>query len=153
MRILYESILGVTEGFILHQVNCRGKAGAGLALKLARQWPDRFVVYRDYCRSHGVNALGDCIVAGANPAIVHLFGQVDYGSGLQTDYKALEKAISQFVQRKELSFRMRDWPVAVPYGLGCGLAGGDWLTVEGILQAYLPDCTLYHFTPPAPAPR
>lgn len=32
--------------------------------------------------------------------------------------------------------------VAFPYGIGCGLAGGDWSTVEKLIVQNLPDCNV-----------
>ena len=34
---------------ILHQVNCLGKMGAGIALQLAKMFPDMYKDYKSYC--------------------------------------------------------------------------------------------------------
>ena len=35
-----------------------------------------------------------------------------------------------------------DKSVAFPHGIGCGLAGGDWGTVEKMIIRNLPDCNV-----------
>ncbi|MEW6977553.1 MULTISPECIES: hypothetical protein [Bacillus] len=37
--------------------------------------------------------------------------------------------------------------IAIPYGIGCGLAGGDWTIVEDMIEEVLGDCevTVYRF--------
>ena len=35
MKIINGNILDITEGVIVHQVNCKGVMGAGLALQMA----------------------------------------------------------------------------------------------------------------------
>lgn len=139
MKIVDGDILTVQSGFLLHQANCRGKHGAGLARSLSRKWPDRFIRYRDYCQSFGERGLGVSILCGRDPTIVHILGQVEIGAG--TDYEAVEKALIDF--NKQRQFRFMDWPVSVPYGMGCGIGGGDWSIYSQILQRHLPDATVY----------
>ena len=72
-------------------------------------------------------------------AVINIFGQLDYGrqSGVvYTDYEALKKAFIKINQ--ECAFKS----VAFPYGIGCGLAGGDWGKVERLMLRYLLDCNV-----------
>jgi hypothetical protein len=103
------------------------------------KFKDSFNHYRDYAQSYGVRALGDCVITEGKPAIVHLFGQQDTGRDrCHTEYGALEKSLIRFNAKRD-----HKRPVAVPFGLGCGLAGGDWKIVGSLLDRYLPEATIY----------
>ena len=142
MKIIEADILTVQSGFILHQANCRGKHGAGLARALSSKWPDRFIVYRDFCKSFGERGAGCSILAGKDPSIVHVLGQVEIGKA--TDYSLVEKAISDFNRQRQ--YRFSHLPVAIPHLMGCGIGGGDWSIYSEILEFYLPDATVYRLT-------
>lgn len=122
-------------GIICHQVNCRGVMGAGLAKALRAKYP----IYEPYVQlCHGVKAetlLGSTqfVQVSQDPEryVANCFGQCNFGRDrVQTDYAALEHSlrnVEEFARRHTLS-------VAIPYGIGCGLAGGDWNTVQAILE-------------------
>jgi hypothetical protein len=81
--------------------------------------------------------LGECqlVEVGSDLWIANLIGQANTGRGLQTDYESLKKAMSSLrMESKDLNL-----PVYLPYGLGCGLAGGDWAIVSRIIEAELPE--------------
>lgn len=130
MNIIYGNILDASETIIVHQVNARGVMGAGLAKQIKEQYPVMFEKYKYVCHNTSPSKLlGKVQIIDVsedkskNKFIANVFGQNDYGtSKIQTDYNALfsglEK-ISQFAKEGNYS-------VAIPYGIGCGLAGGDW---------------------------
>jgi len=35
-----------------------------------------------------------------------------------------------------------DFPIFLPHGLGCGLAGGDWKEVLGRIESAIPDAVI-----------
>lgn len=117
------------------QVNCRGAMGAGLALQIRNRWP---VVYRRYlglCYGGDGNKLGTYqeILVEPKLYIVNLFGQDGYGrSERQTNYAALATALFSFF--RDCAQKNQDAIIRLPYGLGCGLAGGDWDTVLDIIS-------------------
>lgn len=60
-------------------------------------------------------------------------GQDGYGrSERQTNYAALAAALFSFF--KDCAQKNRDATIRLPYGLGCGLAGGDWNMVLTIIS-------------------
>lgn len=114
-----------------HQVNCLGRMGAGVALAIRNRWPNVYPQYYYFCSGKDPASLlgkalpvktGDCV-------IMNLFGQlgVRRGAGEQvTDYTALETAMqwtASWMKQEGLT------SIALPYGIGCGLGGGDWDTV------------------------
>lgn len=121
--------------YICQQVNCRGVMGAGLAMQIRSQWP---VVYRRYlglCYGSDGNKLGTYQEVLVEPKlyIVNLFGQNGYGRGeRQTNYAALATALFSFF--RDCAQKNQDAIIRLPYGLGCGLARGDWDTVLDIIS-------------------
>ena len=127
---------------IAHQVNCKGVMGAGIALQIRQRYPHVFSAYRSVCRkSTSEDLLGKiqpCLCGGASERwVVNCFAQTGYGTDtVQTDYAALESCMT----------KLRDWAIfnshkqiAIPFGIGCGLAGGSWDVVSGILARVFND--------------
>ena len=104
--------------YICQQVNCK--------------------VYRRYlglCYGSDGNKLGTYQEVLVEPKlyIVNLFGQNGYGRGeRQTNYAALATALFSFF--RDCAQKNQSAIVRLPYGLGCGLAGGDWDTVLDIIS-------------------
>jgi O-acetyl-ADP-ribose deacetylase (regulator of RNase III) len=131
MTIIKGDVLNCKEDVIAHQVNCKGVMGGGVALTLKEKYPENFAKYKNYCQT--VHRLGDCLVVNENgKAIANLFGQDKYGTGQrQTDYDALESALT-LLRIFAITNGLKS--IAIPYKLGCGLAGGDWRVVSEIID-------------------
>lgn len=136
MRIIQGNILKIKNGIIVHQVNCRRVMGAGLARKIRVMYPQH---YRDYMSTRPI--LGGLCPTEVSPGliVVGVYGQDQYGTGrVFTDYNMLRKGLKSVgVLAKEKSL-----PVYLPFGIGCGLAGGSWQIVLNIINEELPDCTI-----------
>lgn len=74
-----------------------------------------------------------------NLYVVGIYGQLKYGhDGPYTNYIALQRgmqAVAKMAEEKHL-------PVYLPYGIGCGLAGGDWAVVKELIYRSLPKATI-----------
>lgn len=137
IKLIHGDLLDAKTDIIAHQTNCMGIMGAGVALAIKQKYPKVFAQYRIHCnnRLRGFELLGSCQECPtdqrSNPQYVaNLFGQDRIGHRT-TDYKALKQAMT------ELRAFMQMWDytsVAMPYGIGCGLAGGNWDTVQGIIE-------------------
>ena len=134
MNIRAGNILDIKSGIILHQANCQGVMGAGLALQLKKKWP---VVYTDYRTKYEQKGLylGDIIISRVEEKndvyVASICSQKFYGRGkVFTDYEYLRKCM------KALSTNRMQ--IYVPYGIGCGIAGGDWNVVSKIIDEVLP---------------
>lgn len=127
-----------------HQANMRGVMGAGIAKTIKNVYPMSFIEYRDACLSKKFN-LGDILVSdvGNGRYIVHLAGQDGYSTlKRQTNYEALEQALQKFADFC-LASNLRP---GLPYGIGCGLGGGDWAIVSSIIDKVFGDkITLYKY--------
>lgn len=138
------NIFNGDEDIICHQVNTFGIMGAGLAAQIKERFPEAFKAYEAQCfewSSRNINPLGR--VAFCNhyfkPLIANLFSQRD----MTTDYMALRsclKIVRKTAEKNNLS-------VALPYRMGCGIAHGDWNTVEEIIKEIFEDsnikCVIY----------
>lgn len=136
MRITIGDILSVHRGIIVHQVNCQRVMGAGLALKIRRKY------YRHYLDYMGRQPqLGEAFFTqmAEDFYIAGIYGQERVGRGeTQTDYDTLAngfRTVAHFSYVHHL-------PVYLPYGIGCGLAGGDWDVVSALIEQYLPNAVV-----------
>jgi len=133
-------ILKVSSGIICHQVNCKGKMGAGIALAIRRKWS---VVYHDYMQNYrnGKLELGHVILSMVIPDqlyVASLCGQDKYGRDRRyTSYKAVRKCLNKVVSYEELFS-----PIYIPMGMGCSLAGGDWNKMIKIIEEIIPNAII-----------
>lgn len=130
--IINKNILTVKRGIICHQVNCKGKMGAGIALNIKKKW---IIVYTQYLLAlkEKILKLGEIQIVKISPFlyIANLAGQDSYGRDKQyTDYNALTICFSK-LQKVSDSLRLQ---IYIPYKIGCANAGGDWLVVEKIIN-------------------
>ena len=139
-------VLCAKETYIVHQVNCSGVMGRGLALSIRNKYPDVYRRYQQYCDEHRAKyLLGRVLLIPADDGkvICNVFGQNGYGtSSQQTDYAALSKALTsleKIVPEREA--------IAMPYQIGCGLGGGNWMYVERMIRDIFKrhDVVLYQY--------
>lgn len=108
--------------------------GTGLALKMRQKWP---VVYGEYRKLWQQAAdVGDTsqLLGMVQPVrvsetltVLNLFGQLWYGRGQRhTNYEALKSIAGKLAERQMI--------VHLPYGMGCGLGGGNWDVVQDIFS-------------------
>lgn len=132
------NIFDCSQDIIVHQTNCQGVMGHGIALQVKQRYPEVFNAYYHYCKTNQPkDILGTSLICEANNGkyIANLFGQLNYGEGLQTDYDRFRAALQEvhdFAKEKNLS-------VALPYKIGCGLAGGDWGVILDIITQIFND--------------
>jgi O-acetyl-ADP-ribose deacetylase (regulator of RNase III) len=140
IKIVEGNLLDAKENVLAHQTNCMGIMGSGLAKQIKTKYPDVFDTYYNYVYYYGkFNCLGDCQmipVGKEDKYIANLFGQYNFGtSKQQTDYEALESAL-QKLKKYCIDCNLS---VAIPFNLGCGLAGGNWNIVYGIIEEVFND--------------
>jgi len=132
-KIIHGNILNAPENIICQQVNCKGVMGAGLALQIAQKYPVVYSTYKRYLRSNQY-PLGDIlnIEVNTNKIISCLFAQNDYGriNKVYTNYEALKDCLT-----KLNNYAINNkYSIAVPWGIGCGLANGDLKVVLDIVD-------------------
>jgi len=133
MQFVKGDVLELKADIICHQVNCQGVMEAGLAKQVADQYPIVKKKYKELCSQKSPSELlgtFQLVYVAENRAIANIFGQMFYGNDgkLYTNYEAFRSAL------KSLADQHPGKSVALPYGIGCGLAGGDWNTVYNIIR-------------------
>lgn len=149
MTVVYTegNLLDIKTGIICHQVNHKGVANAGLAKQIRQMYPAFMKNYLRLCKQYSFESLrwgGTVAWYDVNEtfAIASIFGQDGYGTDkVYTDYYALKFGL-QTIMRRSAFEKMN---VYIPYGIGCGLAGGDWNLVMGIIEDVFKynDCYTY----------
>lgn len=140
------NVLDTPFQFIAHQCNAKGVMGGGLALQIRNKYPKVYNEYRKWIEDNSFFTreewLGNYLSVRTNDGhvILNLIGQYDYGRDKRyTDYDALEKAFITAINDIRHDYGGEDTDllqivIAIPYGIGCGLAGGDWNVVREILE-------------------
>ena len=162
INIVNGNIFDTHCNIICHQVNCQGVMGHGIAKQVKEKYKGVFNEYKRYCDAHADNreamlgealivdvdygaAVLDWLVNKERKYIANIFGQLTYGTGLRTNYKALVlrlEVVANFAKEHNLS-------VAIPYKIGCGLAGGDWnkvnILIEGVFAGTGIEVLMYRY--------
>lgn len=133
LSVFEGNILQASETYVLHQINCRTTNSKGLARVLfkAYPWADIYTQGKIRVPGHVYKSIGP------NKVILHLAGQDIPGKP-----DAIETATQRLAWFKHglkevpalVPFNAR---IAIPYGVGCGLAGGDWLDYEKAIFEWL----------------
>jgi O-acetyl-ADP-ribose deacetylase (regulator of RNase III) len=139
--IINGNILDVKKGIIVHQVNNRGVMGAGLAKQIRALYPQH---YQDY-KSQKLN-LGSLVITTISPKelyIIGLIAQDGYGRDkCYTNYEAFTDCL------KHLHNFHNKYPhlnIYMPYGIGCGLAGGNWDHISKLINTIIPSTILVKY--------
>ena len=124
-KIIKGDLLETNADVICHQVNLQGVMGGGLALSIARKYPNVNKCYESYSKKD----LGEvCMVYTDDFIVANCFSQRE---DFNTDYKALRECLLK-VRKHMMDCGYRT--VAIPYKYGCGIANGDWETVFDIFN-------------------
>ena len=141
------NIFDCKEDIICHQTNCQGVMGHGIALQVKERYPKVYNFYKKCCEltKNKKKLLGTVLYVDTEDGkiIANIFGQLNYGEGLQTNYGKMAIAfnsVHDYAKEENLS-------VAIPYKIGCGLAHGDWNIVSKLIENIFDDidCTIYKF--------
>lgn len=125
-----QDILLADDNIIVHQVNNLGIMGAGLALQIRNKYPKVFEAYKN--TEQIIGKLHLCKI-DTDKYICNMFSQNGISrSKRTTDYDAMEGCIARLVKYA----KDKGYTIAMPYKIGCGLAGGDWEKVKAIIDKY-----------------
>lgn len=119
---------------ILHQVNCQGVMGSGVAKQVREKYPNAFNGYKKLCDAYIKKSqlLGTAqyIEIGEDKYIVNLFAQEYFGydGKCYTDYEALKRAL------KNVNRYLTNKTIAIPYLMGCHRGGGNWDVVSKMIE-------------------
>lgn len=151
-------IFDVGAQVIVHQVNCMGVMGAGIAKQIKDKFPSVFLEYHKAVKTLNHNCLGGCLVSESRiPGlrIANLFGQFYYkgfkeddlyftdeswkqpefnsaGEAIRfTNYEAFWRGLTHL----KYELREEEIKIAFPFQIGCGLGGADWNVIEAMIDS------------------
>ena len=153
IKIVKGNLLDAAEDVIAHQVNCRGAMGAGIAKQIRDRYPENYMLYREKCLdaiARPQSLLGDCLLFQSyywsepkHYLVANLFAQDRYGrQGAYTDETAFRyalKYLAYHLYKTSEGWKMPRKTIAMPYKIGCGLAGGNWDNIYKIIEEELAD--------------
>jgi len=141
VKIIYKNgdLLTCEEKIIAHGCNAQGIMGAGVAKAIKQNYPLAYKKYRAKYEENGLR-LGEIIWADCgDKLIVNAVTQEFYGKQYRVyvSYDAIRRAMSAVNSRMPIEAK---WgrAAAMPK-IGAGLAGGDWPTIEKIIEEELND--------------
>lgn len=132
-------LFAAPRGLICHQVNCKGNMGRGVARTFREKYPRAYYRYLAMCQTSGAQTLlGTCLFnkEDNNHISCSMFAQDDWrGHNVcNTDYSAFKSCCGEIKAFITYNNFPRDYPINMPYGIGAGLGGGDWLIIYSILE-------------------
>lgn len=144
------NLLSVTEGYIIHGCNAQGVMGAGLASQIKNKYYPAYLTYKDaydnFISSIGKMPIGTNSYFHApdysNVVVVNAVTQEFYGNDsfeTYTSYAAMKECfrkLNLFI----INGMLEGVPMKVNFPMiGCGLGGGIWNIVAGIINKELDD--------------
>lgn len=126
--IIEGDITDVSEGIIMHQVNCKNRIGAGVSGAIINKYPE---VEKEYHNSFKKclpeKLFGSIIEIHINQklSVINCYSQFSYGNSAKTGitYTDMDMLVNHI---RYVCANNPDKTIYVPYGIGCGLAGGNW---------------------------
>jgi O-acetyl-ADP-ribose deacetylase (regulator of RNase III) len=126
---------------IVHGCNCFHTMGSGIAKEIKARYPRAYRADTDFTVKGDINKLGHyswAIVAEPNKhefIILNAYTQYRYGKdGTHVDYDAIQRVFETIA--KNFGDKVIGYPK-----IGAGLAGGDWNTIETIINKKLQGIT------------
>jgi len=124
--------------YIAHQCNCVSQGAKGLARAIFSAFPQANN-YHGKQRVPGTISIHPDVPGGPSPTIINMFAQRHPGG----DPKGVEGQFTRQMWFLECLQRISEIPgirsIAFPWGIGCGLAGGDWTIYQGIIEKWALD--------------
>lgn len=145
VKYLKGNLLDSNCDYICHQVNCRGRMGSGIAKQIRERFPEVYKEYRErYEHALKIGLEPDKMLGSSdivklkddNRHVVNMYSQRGYGydGKRYTSYKAFEFILQQL--KKEIP---TECVIGFPKNIGCGLGGGDWKVISGLIEETLGD--------------
>lgn len=116
-----------------HQVNCQNIMGGGLAKQVKIRYPEVYEAYHE--RNPKYLGAIDWIHTNDGRICVNMYAQNYFGHDMRyTDYIAFVDCLLEL--EDYLSAVPKEYKVAFPYKIGCGLGGGDWNVISALITDF-----------------
>jgi len=138
IEIINGDLLESKEKYICHQANCISNSAAGLAKFLFKKYP-----YSDVYSNRSVpDQVGTINIKGNGNEqryVINMFAQYypgppKYKDSLKDGIVAREKFFSECLT--QIFYVPNLESIAFPFGIGCGLAGGNWDNYLKMLESF-----------------
>ena len=141
VTVVWGDVLDAKEDYIVHQCNCVIRRPWGLSASIFKKYPDANV----YALRGPRDVPGTIKVCGR---IINLFGQL-YPSTPKYDIDTAEHRLKWFESGLEAISKIENIEsVAMPYNIGCGLAGGTWRDYLRLIEKFATtvEVSLYNYS-------
>lgn len=158
IKIVQGDITKATENIIVHQVNCQGKMGSGVALSIKKAFPNAYNQYMELYNEESTTHVNTSHLLGhvqivkvgegpfSDKYVANLFGQEFYGTdgSRYTSYDALYNGL-KFIY---VNAKRAGKSVAIPYKIGSDRGGADWDIVRYMIDKIFHDypVALYQYS-------
>lgn len=145
IRYVSADILAAQAQALVIPVNCRGVAGAGLALAARKHFPAWFNAYKHACQTGRLKSPGDLDLYRQDAQWLVSFAT----KGHWQEKSSLSAVEAGLMRLAELARRQPFESLAVP-ALGCGLGGLAWKSVRRLIEKRLTKlpCQVQAYLPP-----
>ena len=142
MEIIEGDLLDIDKGIIIHQVNNCKAMGSGVAGQIRAKYNQHYIDYKN-----SELKLGGIVKTKINNkfGVVGIIAQNGYGrdkNKVYTDYIAFEICLNKiryiYDKNPKINFYM-------PYGIGAGLANGDWNRIYKLIKTICPFIKLIRY--------
>lgn len=155
VQIKEGNLFNTDAKIIVHQVNCQGIMGSGVARQVKDRYPHVYDEYKKFtisAKNKSENFLGTilCVplqkefvslaslgdISYNGSYIANLFGQDRYGydGKCYTDLKALKRGFEYVNALTYLKNNLYNAKIAMPYKIGCARGGADWSLVRELIN-------------------
>ena len=135
------NILDSSAEVIMHQVNCQGVMGSGVAKAIKTKWPVVFDKYKECTKRAIITSLMGKVLpvkVEDNKTVLNLFGQENYGSDGRryTSYDAIDTCL-----KKTAKYCVENGikTIALPYYMSCGRGGANWDIIMDMIKQHFSD--------------
>ena len=126
------SIFDAPVNIIIHQSNVYQKMGAGIAKQIKEKYPEAYEadLKTYYADNDKIGTYSYAVSNKDGKIIINMYSQLGIGDSVETSYDAMYKALSLICSKNS-----KNKTIGIPYGMGCGLARGNWIIVEAVIKA------------------
>jgi len=130
IEIITGDLLSATTDYIAHQCNATHNRNLGLSSLISKRYPKANIYNGNFEVKH--RTPGSIIV---RDNVIAMIAQVSQGKPKAPESKSTrEKLFQQCLEQISTMDSIKS--VAFPYGIGCGLAGGDWNRYFSMIQSW-----------------
>lgn len=140
IEIVYGDVLKSDADIVIHQVNCQGIMGGGVALAVAKRYPNVKKEYINYINNADVSSskelLGNVLMVDTfdDKVIANVFGQDKIKrSFVSTEKHTVTDKLLQGIREVMEFAKQNNYSIAIPYEIGCVRGGGNWAEVEPLI--------------------